>query len=204
MPEEHLELHPGCIQAPGSSTGNAAGPASAALAGAGFTRRGRGWVPPPRTREKSSSCFLSKLLGSKKLLGSSEQSTPAASSPASKDTLRERLPSPPPCACPPTMHAGMVAQVHSQVPPQSMLLRDQQKPLAERLACGNLDREAVCSERSCMPQRLDAGGHADHTACRHCLPALQTQLPPRTWLGPAGKFKATRTKPPVCFPAQSA
>lgn len=94
---------PGATQAegaaPGSSTGNAAGPASAACAGMGFTGCGRERFLPPRTWQKSSSCFLSELLGPKKLLGSSEQNTPAASSPASKDDTPWELLLSPPSTC---------------------------------------------------------------------------------------------------------
>lgn len=114
------------------------------------------------------------------------------------------LSAPSPSACAPTAQAGMTPQVHGQVPPQSPLLRDQEKPLAQRLSCGNLPRGAVSSERSCAPQRLKGGGRADRAACGHRAAPLARPPNPTAPHDQRRSSKAMRTKAPTCSPARSA
>lgn len=191
VPEEHLKPHPGCKGRGAAQAGVLLWEAacitqlaplpqlllaqgSLDMAEGGSLHPGHGKSPAPAS---SPNC-----LGQKKLLGSSKQSTPASSLVPSilKKPRRNCFLLPPLRARPPTVQAGMVTQVHTQVLPQRTLLRDQQKPLEEQLACRNLYREAVCSERSCTPQRLNGGGRVDHAACRHHAAPLTRSPNPGT------------------------
>lgn len=80
-------------------------------------------------------------LGQKSCLGAASRAPQHPETPRGNGSFLPRhVPDPQPCE-----------QVHGRVPPHSVLLRDQQKPLAERLASRNLYGEAVGSERSRTP-----------------------------------------------------
>lgn len=126
-------------------------------------------------------------LGQKSCLGAASRAPQHPETPRGNGSFLPRhVPDPQPCE-----------RVHGRVPPQSALLREQQKPLAERLTSRNLYGEAVGSERSCTPQRSNGGGQADHAA-----DAARPLSKPSQ--GQQRSSKRQRTKPPIRFPAQSA
>lgn len=86
------------------------------------------------------------------------------------------------------------------------LKRDQQKPVAERL-CPREPGRRGCLQQAELHAPVLEWGRPHRTMQRadtrlHRPLAPQTQPPPGTCPGPAEKFKGTRTKLPICFPAQ--